>query len=430
MSCLSHRMPAPLGGAASALGSGSLRASRRLVLTRPMRFGVLLLALLSLAPGGDAQPSPTRPDAEESQPVSPEEIERLRREIEREARSSLDLLFDGHTETGGPNDKLSFLGLGARLNLKRGSDTTLRVTARHTPYTTEDGVIEEWGTSLSLGAHARRSERVDYEWEVGAVRFSTERWDATGLVKVNVRSSERLRYSVGASRTLVEESMLSAVGLEPVLGPFAGERVGAVTDNRLAVAGTWQLPLRLDLVGEAAVGVYTGTNVGSNLFKRVGGGPAWNAIAKAPDESLSLCRVGAWFEYFGFDENRFGYGGASLVSAQNQQVPLSELGSDGIPPDPDPPEPGVGGYFSPERFTSVVGRVELRGRATPDLDYSLTAFVGTQSYTGSDRSSVGGVSAAVTLRAGQRVSLPLSYVWDNYGPFKQQSLKARIVFLF
>jgi hypothetical protein len=394
------------------------------------RSAVVLVALLALSPSDHAQSTPTTPETQEPKPVTPEEIARLRREIERESRSSLDLLMDGHTETGGLNDKLSFVGLGTRLNLKRGSDRTLRMTARVSPYTTEDSVVEEWGASLTLGALTRRSERVDYEWELGAVRFSTGRWDGTGLVKVNVRSSEKLRYSVGGSRMLVEESMLSAVGLEPVVGPFAGERVGAVTDNRLAAGATWQLPARMDLVAEAAVGAYTGSNVGSNFFQRVGGGPAWNAIAKAPDESLSLLRLGAWFEYFGFAEDRFGYGGASLVSAENEQVPLSELGSDGISPEPDPPNPGVGGYFSPERFTSVVGRVELRGRATPDLDYSLNVFLGTQSYTGVERSSAGGVSASVTLRAGERMSLPLFYTWDNYGPFKQQSLKARIVFLF
>lgn len=394
---------------------------------RILRTMVLIAAVLFVS----GQAKPAAPQGQEPKPVTPEEIERLRRDIESETRSSLEFLLDGHTETGGLNDKVSFLRFGARLNLRRGAATTLHLTARHTPYTTTDGVVEESGTSLTLGADSRRPERVAYEWEVGATRFSTERWDATGFLRVTARSSDKLRYSVGASRKLVEESMLSAVGLEPVLGPFAGERVGAVTDNRVALDATWQLPHRLDLVGEAAVGVYTGKNTGSNFFKRAGGGPAWNAVARAPDESLSLLRVGAWFEYFGFDENRLGYGGASLLDAQGRPVALSELGSDGIPPDPDPPDhPGVGGYFSPERFTSLVGRVELRGRASPDVDYDLTAFLGTQSYTGSDRSSAGGVAASLELRLGERVSLPVSYVWDNYGPFSQQALKARIVVLF
>jgi hypothetical protein len=397
-------------------------------MTRSLALAAVLAA--AVVPGARAQTKPGAPAGQEPKPVTPQEIEDLRRQIESETRSRLELLFDGHTETGGLNDKLSFPRFGARLDLKRGASTTLRVTALHTRYRTEDSVVAETGTSLSLGATTRGSGRVDYEWEVGAVRFSTQRWDGTGLVRVTVRSSDKLRYSVGVSRSLVEESMLSAVGLHPVEGPFAGERVGAVTDNRLALGGSFRLPHQFDLVGEAALGVYTGSNVGSNFFKRAGGGPGWNAIARAPTEPVSLFRVGVWFEYFGFEENRLGYGGASLVDAQGRPVPLSRLGSDGIPPDPDPPHPGVGGYFSPERFTSVVGRLELKGRPSPRFDYDLAVFLGSQSYTGTERTGAGGVAAAFTARLGEKVALPVSYVWDNYGPFKQQTLKARLVFLF
>jgi hypothetical protein len=281
-----------------------------------------------------------------------------------------------------------------------------------------------------LGARSRPSDRLDYDWELGAVYFSDKTWNGTGRVRVSVRPSEGFRCFVGIGRSIVEESMLSAVGLHPVLGPFAGSRVGAVTDNRLSAGGTWRLPLRFDLVAEGALGVYTGSNVGTNFFKRAGGGPAWNAIAEGPDEPVSLLRLGAWFEYFGFDEDRLGYGGASLLDAEGRPVPLSELGSDGIPPDPSPPHPGVGGYFSPHRFTSAVARIELRGRGGAGFDYSVTAFLGGQSYTGSDRRAAGGVAAALTLRAGERFSVPVTYTLHNYGPFTQQSLQARLVLHF
>ena len=151
-----------------------------------------------------------------------------------------------------------------------------------------DDVVEESGATLALGVQSRRSERFEYEWEVGATRFSTETWNGTGLVGVTVRPSDKVRYALRASRSFVEESMLSAVGLRPVLGPFAGARVGAVTDNRVAAALTWQLPHRTDVVGEAALGVRAGSNTGTNFFKRAGGGPAWNAVAKAPEEKVSL----------------------------------------------------------------------------------------------------------------------------------------------
>ena len=396
-----------------------------------MRRALLVLVLVTgAAPLALAQATPERPKDQSPGTVAPGEIERLRREIESETRSNVELLLDAHTETGGLNDKLRYLRFGARLNLRRGSGSTLRLTAIQAPYATEGGIVEESATSLSIGALGRHSEAIGYEWEIGAVRFSTGRWDGTGLLRLTVRASDALRYSVGVSRTLVEESMLSAVGLDPVLGPFAGERVGAVTDNRLSASVSWQLPLRLDLVGEGALGIHAGSNTGSNLFKRLGGGPFWNAVAKAPEESISLLRIGAWFEYFGFDEDRLGYGGASLVDARGQEVPLDELGSDGISPEPDPPHPGVGGYFSPEHFTSLVGRVELRGRASPELEYNVAAFLGRQSYTGVESRGAGGIAASLKLRLGDRVSLPLSYVWDDYGPFTQQTLRARVVWLF
>jgi hypothetical protein len=392
-----------------------------------MRGLVVALAFFLAAPEARAE-KPSPPQA--PRPVAPEEIERLRREIAQEERSSLDLIFDGHTESGDLNNKLESLGFGARLNLKRGSATTVHLTARQMPYRTQDGVVQEYATSLALGVQGRRSDRLEYEWEVGATRFSNDAWNGTGLVAVTVRPSEKLRYSLRASRSFVEESMLSAVGLRPVLGPFAGARVGGVTDNRGAAALTLQLPYRTDVVGEAALGVRAGSNTGTNFFKRAGGGPAWNAVARAPEEKVSLFRVGVWFEYFGFDEDRLGYGGASLVDAQYRPVPLSELGSDGIPPDPAPAQPGVGGYFSPHRFTSTVGRVDLRGRARDGVDYSFTAFVGTQSYTGSDRRGARGLAVKVTLRASPRLSVPIAYSWDDYGPFTQQSLQARLVIHF
>jgi cellulose synthase operon protein C len=391
----------------------------------------LVVALVLVAAGTAVARAQTKPAGpEKPQPVTPEEIEKLRREIERETRSSLELLFDGHAENGDLNNDLTYLRFGARLNLRRGSATTLHLTALHTPYTTRDSVVEESGTGLALGASRRGAGRVDYDWELGALYFSDKTWNGTGRVKVEVRPSEAFRYSVGVSRAIVEQSMLSAVGLHPVLGPFAGERVGAVTDNRLSAGATWQLPLRFDVVAEGALGAYAGHNVGTNFFKRFGGGPAWNAIARAPDEPVSFLRFGVWFEYFGFDEDRLGYGGASLLDADGQPVPLSALGSDGIPPDPDPPHPGVGGYFSPSRFTSTVARVELRGRGSAGFDYSVTAFLGTQSYTGSDRRTAGGVGAALTLRASERFSVPLTYSLDNYGPFTQQTLQARLVLHF
>ncbi len=396
-----------------------------------MRRLILALVLgLSAAPQTRAQQQPPIPEADEPRPVTPEEVAKLRREIEHETRSSLELLFDGHGEDGDVNNELSFLRYGARLNLKRGSGTTFHLSVRHTPYAMQDDVIRESGLSFALGAASKRSERVEYQWELAATRFSNDAWSVTGLASVSVQASDGFRYTIGASRSNVEESMLSAVGLLPVEGPFAGARVGTVTDNRATVALSWQLPSQLDVIGQAALGARTGSNVGTNAFARAGGGPGWNAVARSPESPVSLVRLGAWFEYFGFSDDRLGYGGASLIDSRGQPVPPEALGSDGIPPDPSSTNPGVGGYFSPASFFGALLRLEMRGRPSASVEYSLSGSLGTQSFTGSDRRGAAGVAASLTLNRGGRVSLPLAFHWDDYGPFTQYLFQARLVVLF
>jgi hypothetical protein len=393
----------------------------------------LILALILMAavtPLARGQQTSVPPQSEEPKPVTPEEIARLRSEIEHETRSSVELLFDGHGETGDVNNELSFLRYGVRVNVKRGSDTTLHLQVRRTPYDTQGSVIQESGLEFALGGRTKRSDRVTYQWELGGTRFSNDTWDVTGLFSVAVQASDKLRYTIGASRSTVEESMLSAAGLLPTEGPFAGSRVGTVADNRATFSLSWQLPAQFDAVGEAALGARTGSNVGTNAFGRAGGGPGWNAVARSPESPLSLLRIGGWLEYFTFADDRLGYGGASLIDSHGQPVSPGALGSDGISPEPSPGNPGVGGYFSPSRFFGALVRVEARGRPSPSIEYSLSGSVGAQSFTGSDNKAAAGVAASLTLNRGGRVSLPLAFHWDDYGPFKQYLFQARLVVLF
>lgn len=384
----------------------------------------------ALATHARSEQAPAAQSSEEPKPVTPEEIARLRSEIEHETRSSVEVLFDGHGESGDINNELTFLRYGVRLNLKHGSDATFHFSVRNTPYALQNDAIQESGLSFALGARSKRSERLEYQWELGGTHFSNEAWSVTGAVSVAVQASEKVRYTFGASRSNVEESMLSAVGLRPTEGPFAGDRVGPVTDNRATFALSWRLPAQLDVVGEAALGARTGSHVGTNAFGRAGGGPGWNAVARSPESPISLVRVGAWFEYFAFAEDRLGYGGVSLIDSQGRPVPPDALGSDGISPEPSSTNPGVGGYFSPSRFFGALARLEMRGRPSPSVEYSVSGSFGTQSFTGSNRSSAKGVAASLTLNRAGRVSVPISYRWDDYGPFTQYLFQVRLVLLF
>jgi hypothetical protein len=394
-----------------------------------MRRIILGLVLVAATPPlARAQQAGTA--SEEPRPVTSEEIARLRAEIEHETRSSVELLFDQHGESGDVNNELSFLRYGVRFNVKRGSDTTFHLSVRRTPYAMQGDVIKESGLSFALGARSKRPEGSEYQWELGGTRFSNDTWDLTGLLSVTRQASDQLRYTVGASRSHVEDSMLSVAGLLPTVGPFAGERVGAVTDNRGTVGLAWQLPSQFDVVGEVALGARIGSQVGTNAFVRAGGGPGWNVVARDPENAVSFVRLGGWVEYFAFADDRLGYGGVSLIDRRGRPVPPEALGSDGIPPEPSPTNPGVGGYFSPARFVGALARLEMRGRPSPSVEYSLSGSLGTQSFTGSDRSRAAGVAASLTLNRGGRVSLPLAFHWDDYGPFTQHLFQARLVLLF
>jgi len=203
-------------------------------------------------------------------------------------------------------------------------------------------------------------------------------------------------------------------GIRPVAGPFAGQLVGRVMENRFVGGGSAQVWDRFDVFGEGGAGFRAGSNVPSNFFKTAGGGVGYSIIAQPDDERLSLVRAAYEFNYFGFDEDRSGFGGASL-GARN--------GGAGSPAH-------VGGYFSPEHFVSNIVRLEAKGGSDDRVSYKLSGFLGSQNYTGTSGRLADGLSATVSVGLTDRVSLPVTYFIDNFGPFTQQSVYARLALKF
>src|SRR5262249_27074111 len=170
--------------------------------------------------------------------------------------------------------------------------------------------------------------------------------------------------------------------------------------------------------------------VPSNFFKAVGGGAGYNIVARQDDEPLSLLRAAYEINYFGFEDNRFGFGGASLLTRSGLRIAPTRIGSDGISPTPGITSPGIGGYFSPKNFVSNVVRMEAKGGSEDSLSYRVSGFLGSQNYTGAPGRLANGLSATVSVGITDRISLPVTYLIDNFGPFTQQSLFARLVVRF
>lgn len=363
-------------------------------------------------------------------PVTSQEIEQLKRQISDDTQSNVELLADYHTESGDLNNRLDFWRFGVRANYRKSSGSLFYFSGTHTPYMTRDSVLDAWGTNFTVGVKGKLSEQVSTQIEAGGTRFSSNTNTINAMGSLNIKPTEQSNLYITGSRSNIEESMLSAVGLRPSSGPFAGELVGRVMDNRVVFGGQSRLIGNLDMFGEAGVGNREGSNVDSNFFRLVSGGIGYNLVATAQEEALSLFRVSYSVNYYGFDEDRLGFGGASLLTSAGRPISPALLGSDGISPFPGAAAPGIGGYFSPERYISNLIRIDLQGRPDRNVSYRLSGFAGSQNYTGSSTRQASGFSANVTFRLNDRFSLPVAYLIDNFGPFRQQSAFVRLVVKF
>lgn len=397
--------------------------------SRPIPWALVAGLLCASAAAQTPRPKPS-PASPAEKPVTQKEIDDLRRELVEETRSSLEIISELHRESGDANNELDFARFGARLNVKRGPATTFFLSGQRTPYRTRDRQFESSSTRITAGLRSRSPRNREGQAELSATRWSDGHWGVTGLAAATFWPTDALRASVTLQRTSVEESLLSVAGLHPVVGPFAGARVGSVYDNRLAASGAYRLPARLDVYAEAAIGSRSGSQVDGNSFRRAGGGIGYVAVARAEDRPLSLLRLSLSVDYFGFADDRLGYGGASFLDAAYRPVPAELLGSDGISPLPSASNPGVGGYFSPHHFVSRGVRLEVRGRPRSKVEYRASGFLGTQSFTGVSGRRAGGLFGGATFRLSDRLTLPVTVAWDDYGPFEQTSLAARLVVLF
>jgi hypothetical protein len=363
-------------------------------------------------------------------PVTQQEVDQLKRQIDQDTRSSIQVISDYHSESGDLNNRLDFMRYGGLLNLKLNSSTAFQLTGTQTNYLPISDLFREHGTNLTAGLQTKVFESVEAHLEGGLTRFSTDTSSINALASIIYNASDQTRFYTTASRNNVEESLLSTTGIHPLAGPFAGQLVGRVMENRFVAGGSSRLLGGFDIFGEGGAGNRAGSNVPSNSFRTIAGGLGYTILTRSDEEPLTLLRAAYEFNYFGFDDDRFGFGGASLLSSRGVPILPTRIGSDAISPDPGVANPGVGGYFSPKNFVGNVVRVEAKGGSDTGFNYKVSGFMGSQDYTGATSHSVAGLSGTVSIGITERVSLPITYFIDNYGPFTQQSLYAKLVFRF
>src|SRR5215472_1049480 len=67
-------------------------------------------------------------------PVTQQEIDRLKRQIDEDTRTSAEGIIAYHSESGDLNNRLDFVRYGGRLNFKPGSSTAFQLTGTRTNY--------------------------------------------------------------------------------------------------------------------------------------------------------------------------------------------------------------------------------------------------------------------------------------------------------
>lgn len=391
-----------------------------------MRIAVAIFVIIAFAlptTGQSQTPGSQRP-------VTQQEIDQLKQQIANEDRSTVEAITEFHHESGDLNNRLDQLRYGGRLNLRLNAAGSVYLTATRTQYMPLVSTYGKWGTNFTGGTTAKISDVAEFRIEGGATRFSTGTTTFNGSATLRFRPTDLTNFYATASRSNVTDSLLSVTGLRAVTGPFAGQLVGRVMDNRVVFGGSSRLPRNFDVFGEGGIGNREGLNVPSNRFGTVGGGVGYTILSTGGEDPLSHLRAAYEINYVGFQDDRFGFGGASLVSRTNTSVPPSRIGSDGISPVPSAGHPGVGGYFSPRNFVSGVFRGEAQGGSESAISYRITGFIGSQSFTGATRHLANGFSGTVSLALTDRFSVPVTFLADNYGPFTQQSLYARLVVRF
>ncbi len=371
-----------------------------------------------------------RVDAQENtntqSPVKQQDIDRLKRQIQQDTQSSAEVITEFHTESGDLNNRLDIFRYGGRLNLKMGSSSLFQFTGTRTNYRPIESVFNQDSINATAGIHSRIAEAVESQFEIGATRFSNDTSSINGLAAITYSHSDAARIYGVASRNNVEETLLSATGVRPIVGPFAGQLVGQVMENRFVGGASAPLVAGFDVFGEGGVGTRTGTNVPSNFFKTITGGAGYNIIARADDSPLTLLRTMYELNYFGFNENRSGFGGGSLLTRTGLRIAPNRIGSDLLPIVPGDSSAGTGGYFSPRNFVTNTARVEAKGGSADRLSYAVTGFIGSQDYTDARSRWATGFSGTVNVGISERFYVPVTYAIDNFGPFTQQSLFARL----
>lgn len=352
----------------------------------------------------------------------------LKNEINTEIKPKLEPIFALFDETGNAN-QLKYQRYGGRFFANPKPNYTLNSAISATPYSSLDDNAETTSTLYSAGLAGKPTNNLQFDSNIGIDDLSNNTQQVLGNVNINIIPNDTINFNIGYIRNKIEYSLLSAAGLRPIVGPFAGLLVGRTADNKFLSNISVRLPHRSYTYAGYNLGYVRGKNIPANPYQEGTAGIGSVVFSRPVTNLLNQIETGYGLYVASFKDDRSGYGGADLR--------FTPLGSDGISPDPFPGNPGIGGYFSPNFILNNRFLLNFRGNISKiKLKYLLNGYIGTSNIREANLSSgtstrlnFGG-KAALGINEDGRVGLRTSYQIDNFQLVTQQLFLVNLILRF
>lgn len=363
----------------------------------------------------------------------------LRKEILMQIKPAVEPFFDLYHMSGNANAGKYFkMGGNGYYYVK--PNVRLIGTAATVEYRNVTDIVGTRGTILTGGVEGRLNDHLGFHGSAGYEFFSNDVDQNIVLAKALLKwyPNDVVSWTGGYIRSLDEiDSYMSAAGVVPTTGPFAGQLVGRIIDNKFVSDFAFKLPHKFYAYGGFHLGYKYGSNSPPNTYSEIPAG--FGKVIYSGKESRPVNQILLGYDcyYTAYSVDRSGFGGANLL--------YNPIGSDGGDPEPTPGVPGVGGYFSPTFFLANKFPITIKGtfRETK-LKYVLSAFWGLQTIQGAigllGNSSMApgtissyqyfGYSAGLRYNEKGRVSLALDYIFNNYMTVAQHLFKASLLVRF
>jgi tetratricopeptide (TPR) repeat protein len=325
----------------------------------------------------------TRPDDEKARRA----VVSLRRDL----APSLEFGVEGNTESGDPlTSKLR--SVNAPLVFNWGSrDWRYHAGAGLAFFANEPGSTRR--TSVGGGANGPLGMRVRLAADAALRDFQGGDTEITGRLDVRIEATPRLEVVTGVRRKLLDDSRMAAAG-ETV----GGVRYGPVLENAFFAGLSARPGRRWDLSAQGTLGSLGGEQVQDNNRQAFFAG-----FGRTFQPGRFHLRPGYTYMWMSYDLDLSGF-------------PPQDLGGDGIN------TPGVGGYFSPRKFSNHMARLDASWDQGQRASYAIGGGLGLQRVE--DTFTVGFGDPTLSSDVYARARWVLTTNWDLRGRASYQNVAA------